>query len=60
MHPPAPARRHLRHASVQRRPHRHAHLQRLPALGDMTGATVHLAGSWVANSASADGAALVQ
>ncbi|MFI6933909.1 hypothetical protein [Streptomyces sp. NPDC050287] len=26
-----------------------------PALGDMTGATVHLAGSWVA-----DGAALVQ
>jgi hypothetical protein len=31
-----------------------------PALGDMTGATVHLAVSWVANSASADGAALVQ
>ena len=31
-----------------------------PALGDMTGATVHLAGSGAADSACADGAALVQ
>ncbi|MFC4466914.1 hypothetical protein ACFPH6_20685, partial [Streptomyces xiangluensis] len=31
-----------------------------PVLGDMTGATVHLAGSMAADSASADGAALVQ
>lgn len=31
-----------------------------PALGDMTGATVHLAGSWAADSASADGAEPVQ
>jgi hypothetical protein len=31
-----------------------------PAVGDMAGATVHLAGSWVADSASLNGAVLVQ